>query len=332
MLGTVLVTTNSEIATTRFIRKLPLVVMFGILCIDKSPGMTSRQAVNHIQRLIRPCKVGHSGTLDPMATGVLLIPVGQALRLVEEMHLARKFYCGRFRLGATSDSADTETVVREVSNAPKLSHSDIEQQLPTFLGEITQQPPTYSAVHINGNRAYDLARAGKSFEMPKRTVTIHSLQMTEFAYPFFELAIECSTGTYIRSLGRDIARKCGSDAVMTSLRRTRIGSFTEQEAISLDVLDSKESVLENLRPVDPVLESLPCVTLNEDQYQRIRNGLRLPNEQIASKLESDPLSLPATGKAFHDLKVLARDPIGRVCAVLERKHNEWKAKKNLNLP
>ena len=199
--------------------------MFGILNLRKPKGPTSRDCVNAIQRLLRPEKVGHAGTLDPLASGVLIVLVGQAVRLTDAVHTLPKQYVGSFQLGVTSESTDCETPLIPVESAPALDRESIVQQLPNFLGWIEQAPPKYSAVWIDGQRAHELARQGKEFDMPTRQVHIESLEVTAFDYPHFDLKMTCGTGTYVRSLGRDIARSLGSDAVMTKLERTAIGPF-----------------------------------------------------------------------------------------------------------
>ncbi len=253
--------------------------MFGIINLFKPSGPTSRDCVNQIQRLVRPHKVGHAGTLDPMADGVLLVPVGQAVRLVDWLHELSKTYQATFELGKSSLSGDNQEVVTSLEAAPCLTKRDFEQVLPEFIGEIAQVPPIYSAVRVEGKRAYDLARAGKKVEIAPRKVTIHRLGITSFDYPFVSMEIECSTGTYIRSLGQDIARRLSSDAIMIGLRRTAIGGFDYQNTIQLDKLDSVDSVRNNL--CNPVvgLSHLPQVTLDDYQLLDIGHGKKLPLPQ-----------------------------------------------------
>lgn len=253
--------------------------MFGIINLFKPSGPTSRDCVNQIQRIVRPHKVGHAGTLDPMADGVLLVPVGQAVRLVDWLHDLSKTYQATFELGKSSLSGDNQEEVTSLDAAPYLTKRDFEQVLPEFIGEIAQVPPIYSAVRVEGKRAYDLARAGKKVEIAPRKVTIHRLGITSFDYPFVSMEIECSTGTYIRSLGQDIARRLSSDAIMIGLRRTAIGGFDYQNTIQLDKLDSVESVRNNL--CNPVvgLSHLPQVTLDDYQLLDIGHGKKLPLAQ-----------------------------------------------------
>jgi tRNA pseudouridine55 synthase len=256
--------------------------MFGIINLFKPSGPTSRDCVNQIQRLVRPHKVGHAGTLDPMADGVLLIAVGQAVRLVDWLHDLAKTYHATFELGKSSLSGDNQEEVTSLDSAPCLTRTEVAQVLPEFLGEISQVPPIYSAVRVDGKRAYDLARAGKKVEIAPRKVTIHRLGITSFDYPFVSMEIECGTGTYIRSLGQDIARRLSSDAIMINLRRTAIGSFDCQNTIQLDKLNSLEAVRDNF--CNPVvgLSHLPQVTLDANQLIDIGHGKKLPLAQTTT--------------------------------------------------
>ncbi len=250
--------------------------MFGIINLFKPSGPTSRDCVNQIQRLVRPHKVGHAGTLDPMADGVLLIAVGQAVRLVDWLHELPKTYQATFELGKSSLSGDNQEEVSTLDAAPRITQSELDQVLPEFLGELAQVPPIYSAVRINGKRAYEIARAGKSVDIAPRNVTIHRLQMTWFDYPFVNMEIECGTGTYIRSLGQDVARRLGSDAIMTQLRRTAIGCFESSRAIELKGLDSVALIGQNL--CNPVLglSHLPQIVLDDQQLIDIGHGKSIP--------------------------------------------------------
>ncbi|MEQ1828372.1 MAG: tRNA pseudouridine(55) synthase TruB, partial [Pirellula sp.] len=216
--------------------------------LNKPVGPTSRDCVNQIERILKPVKVGHAGTLDPIASGVLLVLVGQAVRLTDAIHSLPKQYIGQFQLGATSDSSDTESAVTSLDNSPIIAQKQLLDSLSPFRGTIEQTPPKYSAVWIDGKRAHELARQGKTFEVPKRRVMVHSIELTSFEFPKFELTISCGTGTYVRSLGRDIARSLGSDAVMTRLVRTGIGPFSLSNAVDPESLTSKADIAAALLP------------------------------------------------------------------------------------
>ena len=176
--------------------------MFGILNLNKPTGWTSRDVVNRVQRLVRPNKAGHAGTLDPLATGVLIVAVGQATRLIEFAHQLPKYYRATFQLGCSSDSDDVDTEVKPLTQPPIPTHQEVEGALAVFTGVIQQRPPAYSAVHVDGQRSYKLARRGETVELQPRPVTIHSLDVVRYEYPELVLDIHCGSGTYVRALGR----------------------------------------------------------------------------------------------------------------------------------
>src|SRR3989304_2088231 len=228
---------------------------FGILNVDKPAGLTSRDAVNRVERLFRNVKCGHAGTLDPLATGVLVICVGPATRLIQYVQRLPKQYRAVFQLGCRSATDDTEGEVEVVVGAPEPTRAQVEAALPQFLGDVQQRPPAHSAVKIGGQRAYDLAPRGEEFELPARTASIPRLEILRYEYPELELAIECGSGTYVRSLGRDLAAALGTAAVMSALVRTAIGDFRIENAIPLDALTT-DTLLERLQPPLEALKSL----------------------------------------------------------------------------
>jgi tRNA pseudouridine55 synthase len=246
--------------------------MFGILNIFKPTGVTSRDCVNIIQRITRPEKVGHAGTLDPMAQGVLLVAIGQAVRLVDWMHELPKSYVAEFELGKTSESADTETPVSILENCKTPSFEELQTASLQFKGRIQQTPPTYSAVKIGGKRAYNLARKGVEVIVPPRQVEVHRLDILEYSPPNFKLHVQCGSGTYMRSLGRDLARVVNSDAIMTALLRTQVGPFDSQCAVPIQSLNSNEDVLKHIQPPGNAIPHVPRVELNEQEMGRIMQG------------------------------------------------------------
>jgi tRNA pseudouridine55 synthase len=250
--------------------------MFGLLNIDKPPGMTSRDVVNRVQRLVRGVKVGHAGTLDPLATGVLVVALGPATRLVEYVQRMPKTYVGTFLLGRSSDTEDIEGKVVELELPPRPTRQEIDAALPAFLGTIQQLPPTFSALKVQGQRAYDLARRGEPVVLQPRPIDIHRLTVMRYEYPELELEVGCGSGTYIRSLGRDIARSLGTAAVMSALVRTAIGNFRLAEAVALDSLTFE--VIEN-RLLSPrrAVAPLPSAQLTEEEARRVANGLPIRN-------------------------------------------------------
>ena len=277
--------------------------MIGFINLNKSPGKSSRDAVNAVQRLVRPAKVGHCGTLDPLATGVLVVCVGPATRLTNLVQEASKTYVGDFRLGVSSDTEDIEGQLEPLADAPVVTAEQIEAVLPEFTGEIQQMPPKFSALKVNGKRAYDLARQGKEVKLKSRLIQIYSLRLTVFDYPNFQLEIECGTGTYVRSLGRDIGARVGSAAIMTALERTAIGGFSVGEAVAANDLDA-DNIAQCLLPVDHCLQGVERVVLNDDQAL----GL----------VDAKPVCLPDYGGAE---RVVAVDGQGRVLAILIRRED-----------
>jgi tRNA pseudouridine55 synthase len=250
--------------------------MFGLLNINKPQGLTSRDVVNRVQRLVRPVKVGHAGTLDPLATGVLVVGVGSATRLVEHVQRMKKVYDAQFLLGRTSDTEDVEGDIVPLENPPEPTLSQIESLLPRFVGRIEQVPPAFSALKVKGKRAYDLARRGESFKLEPRPVTIYAIKLLEFQYPQLRLEITCGSGTYIRSLGRDLAVALGSGAVMSNLDRTAIGDFRTDNACQIDELTA-DGLAERLLPARLAVADLPTVQLDDEQLERIRHGMTIEN-------------------------------------------------------
>ncbi|MEL7498387.1 MAG: tRNA pseudouridine(55) synthase TruB [Planctomycetota bacterium] len=245
--------------------------MFGLINLDKPSGISSRAAINAVHRVVKPAKIGHCGTLDPLASGVLVACIGPATRLANFVQQSPKTYVGDFRLGCESDSEDIETDVREIEDAPVILAEQLESILGRFLGNIQQVPPAFSALKVNGKRAYRLARKGKEVKMKPRTISINSIRLLSFEYPNFSVEINCGAGTYIRSLGRDIGRALGSGAVMTALKRTRIGAFQIEHAISPDDL-TRDNLRETLTAPLTSLDHIATITLTSEQQRLIQFG------------------------------------------------------------
>ncbi len=209
----------------------------GILLIDKPDGMTSFGVVARVRRVLtqqnqKKVKVGHTGTLDPFATGLLILCVGKETKNAMSYTKLDKVYEATVRLGQTSTTGDPEGEVTDVSDEVP-TRDAVESVLKKFVGEITQRPPIYSAIKVGGQRAYDLARAGKEVEIPERTVTIHSLELVNFAYPELIIRTHVSSGTYIRTLAADIGKELGVGAYCTQLRRTKVADWDVANAQSL---------------------------------------------------------------------------------------------------
>ena len=258
----------------------------GWIILDKPLGLGSTQAVAAVKRVCRQAglgkiKVGHGGTLDPLATGVLPIALGEATKLTGRMLDASKVYAFTVQFGAETDTLDLEgQVIAQSPVRPTLA--EVEAVLPRFTGPIEQVPPAYSAIKVDGERAYDLARAGEAVELKSRSVTIHELQASHFdepngGSPLQELTLiaQVSKGTYIRSLARDISRALGTVGHVIMLRRLKAGPFGIEQAISLDKLEevAKGAPLENvLLPLEAGLDDIPALDLGPEQASMVRQG------------------------------------------------------------
>jgi tRNA pseudouridine55 synthase len=247
---------------------------FGLLNINKPPARTSRWVVDRVERLVRPAKAGHAGTLDPLATGVLIVCVGPATRLIDYVQQMPKRYRAEFLLGRTSATEDVEGIVTELINPPVPSRMEVETAAAKFIGEIQQRPPIFSALKVAGHRAYKLARQGHSVELQPRPVTIHWLEVIDFAYPRLTLDLQCSSGTYVRSLGRDLAEALGTGAIMSNLERTAIGKFRVEDAADVTTIN-RENLAEHLIPPVRTVDHLPPIRLDEAELQSILRGLFL---------------------------------------------------------
>lgn len=249
----------------------------GWVNLDKPYGMTSTQAVGKIRRIMNAQKVGHAGTLDPLATGVLPIALGEATKTIPFAQDDIKTYSFTAVWGEQRNTDDAEgDIVAASDHRP--SKKDIESALPQFIGEIEQTPPKFSAIKINGERAYDLARDGEEPEMKSRTVYIDSLILKEARDNEADLEMTCGKGTYVRALTRDLGEVLGTKAYVGALRREKVGAFTAENAISLDNLEEIDYVAarnEALLPLQTVLDDIPALDLTEDETRKLRNGQAL---------------------------------------------------------
>ena len=247
----------------------------GVLVIDKPRDWTSHDVVAKVRHLLHERRVGHGGTLDPMATGVLPVFVGRATRAVEFAMEGEKEYVAGLRLGVVTDTQDvTGTILAECT--VRDMHQDLLQVLDRFRGEILQVPPMYSAIKVKGQKLYELARRGVEVERKPRPVTIHSLELVEMeSQRDFVLRVRCSKGTYVRTLCHDIGQALGCGGTMYALRRTRAGGFGEGEAVTLEALAQAVEAGEGERlllPVDSCFAQLPALTVDDRARDRIRNG------------------------------------------------------------
>ncbi len=259
--------------------------MFGFLAANKPVGVRSRQVVDAVARALDHCKVGHAGTLDPLAHGVLLLALGPATRLIPFTQQPSKTYLAKFMLGVHSDSDDLERPFTHIDGSPIPTREALDAAAQTQIGWIDQIPPRYSAVKVSGRRAYKLARAGREVTLRPRRVRIDSIQVTRYEFPFFELHVCCGSGTYIRSLGRDIATHLGTKCVMTNLCRTAIGEFQLTEAT--DCLSADPQLLRQ-KVTSPlsVVRHLPRIECTNDVVESLRLGKALVHPTLLHPTES----------------------------------------------
>ncbi len=245
--------------------------MDGIVIIDKPADWTSQDVTAKLRGVFKTRRIGHGGTLDPMATGVLPVFVGRATRGVEFFEHAEKTYEAVLQLGITTDTEDTTGNILQ-EKPVSVTESDILAVLPQFRGEISQIPPMYSAIKVNGKKLYELARKGKEIERESRKITIFELEMLEFLGDKVRLRIRCSKGTYIRTLCKDIGEALGCGGCMAELRRVAAGEYTVADAVDLFALIEDADPARHLRGVDSLFAQHPAVTLTEKQTLRCRNG------------------------------------------------------------
>ncbi|MBR6779151.1 MAG: tRNA pseudouridine(55) synthase TruB [Clostridia bacterium] len=264
----------------------------GIILINKPAGWTSFDVVNKIKHMVKPLKVGHLGTLDPMATGVLMVTIGKATKLFDLMQEKTKTYLATFEFGYETDTLDsTGQITDKTDIIPNIE--DIKQIMPYFIGEYDQIPPKYSAKSIDGKRAYDMARQGIEFELKSKKVKIHNLEIINFKNNVLKIQIKCGSGTYIRSVGRDIAYKLNSLATMTSLVRESVDKFTLKDCHNIEEID-KNNIFDKLLTVD---ELLGYTTLNLDDINlsKILNGqtlfIDMPDGTYKINAQSDTVAL-----------------------------------------
>ncbi len=244
----------------------------GILAINKPKDWTSFDVVNKIKHMVRPLKVGHLGTLDPMATGVLLVTIGKATKLFNLMQEKKKRYLATFEFGRTTDTLDSTGIdVDRCEYTP--TREELENVLPNFIGEIDQVPPKYSAKSINGERAYDLARQNIDFELKSKTITIYDIKIVSFTRNVLTLDITCGSGTYIRSIGRDIANELNTLAVMTNLIRTNIDRYSLTECCEIADIN-QENIKLKLIDLNDIID-YPRLILDEVDTKKILNGQTL---------------------------------------------------------
>ncbi len=264
--------------------------MNGLLVIDKPGGMTSRDVVNRVQRWFpKGTKVGHTGTLDPLATGVLVVCIGAATRLADLIQGMGKAYRSRFRLGARSDTDDADGTVTPVSGAAPPTEEQLRAALGSFVGQIEQVPPAYSALKLGGERAHDLARRGKDVPLAARTVRVDAIRLLGYAWPFADMEIDCGKGTYIRSIARDLGEKLGCGGLVETLRRTRVGPFTAEQGIGVEVPPKEARAM--LLPMVAATAGLHRWQLGDHEAARFRQGQAIRNRHGGQWVISDAVAV-----------------------------------------
>jgi tRNA pseudouridine55 synthase len=269
----------------------------GVLLLDKPVGLSSNDALIKAKRVLNAKKAGHTGTLDPFATGLLPLCFGEATKFSQDLLEADKTYQTTVHLGITTNTGDTEgeaIATREVA----VTRDEIEAVLAQFRGPIMQVPPMYSALKRDGKAYYEYAREGIVLEREARPVTIHKLEFLSYEAPFLKLLVTCSKGTYIRVLGEDIGNALGCGAHLNALRRTQVGALTAEGMVTLEQLQAHPAPRDMLAPVDALLSSFPSVQLTDELGKRFLNGQRLAlgKEEVAVPTEQGRVRVYNAGK------------------------------------
>jgi tRNA pseudouridine55 synthase len=267
----------------------------GFLVVDKPGGMTSRDVVNRaLSWFPRKARLGHAGTLDPLATGVLVIGVGQATRLIDFVQRMPKVYTTTIVFGATSDTDDADGTLTPSDSQPAFDEARLSDALATFVGDITQTPPAYSAAKIDGHRAHALARQGKPVDLSQRTVTVSKIDLNRFELPEVDLEIACGKGTYIRSMARDLGQLLGCGGYVKTLRRTRIGPYTAESGLPFG--SDKHTARNALRPMHEAVAGMPLFHFDEPAADRVRHGSTVKIDGLAEDPVGEVVVLTEDGR------------------------------------
>ncbi len=298
---------------------MPNRTLFGLLNVNKPTGVASRDVVDRVQRILRPTKVGHSGTLDPLAEGVLVLTIGPATRLTKYIQSMPKTYEATFLLGRDSDTDDTEGNVQIREHVQYPTAAQVLELLPRFRGRIMQRPPIYSALKVRGQRAYAMARKGETPILEPRPVHIYRLTLDRYEPPQLAMTIQCEGGTYIRALGRDIGLALGTGGVMSRLTRTAVGNFSLADARPFDAL-TRPILAEHLLPPTDAIRDLPRTSISQQEATELRHGRTIerfgPRENLLAAITSQgelaALLAPrdaATGPGSSDSRPIRYGPI-----------------------
>jgi len=288
-----------------------------VINLNKPKGISSQQAVTWVKRITGVRKAGHAGTLDPMATGILLVCTGEATKITRFLSDLDKEYLAVMKLGEKTDTYDSEGTVVQRSEGFSLGKEDVENVLAGFRGTIEQTPPMFSALKMGGRPLYSFARRGIMLERACREVTIYGMEITGFSLPFVELKISCSKGTYIRSLCNDIGEALGIGAHITGLQRTRIGRFRIEDSVTLDELQKSPTRGNALVDIDGALGYLGEISLDERDFARAKNGLSVTRH------------MPGLPQGSF---VRVKDPLGHLFAIGRALESTVKIERILHLP
>ena len=290
----------------------------GALVVDKPVGMTSHDVVQAIRNGTGLRRAGHTGTLDPRASGVLVILVGPAVRLSEYVSASDKRYQAIIRLGGSTDTFDAEGLVTPTKDPVNVTEAQFEEALQTFVGEIEQTPPPYSAVKVQGRKAYEMAREGEEVELAPRKITVHHLEVLEWAPPEVVIDVHCSSGTYVRSLANDLGVMLGCGAYLVGLRRTKSGRFSLRDSVPLRKLQEAFTAgnwYQYLIPAAEALGDWPAVELNPDEVEGVRHGHRV-------KVVGEPTETKVRGVSTQGELVALME-----LSITEDGSREWQPKK-----
>jgi tRNA pseudouridine55 synthase len=287
------------------------IVSDGLLLTDKGPGVTSFQVVAHLRRTLHVPKVGHGGTLDPMATGLLPILLGEATKLTGHLQGQDKEYLATIRLGVATDTLDATGAVTSERPVPPLTADDVRAALSRFVGDIEQIPPMYSALHAGGRRLHELARAGIAVERAPRRVRVHAFDLIEWATPRLRVRVECGSGTYVRSLAADVGETLGCGGHVEALRRTRVGPLRLEDAVPWAAIQegNPATLAAAILPPDRAVLHLPAVRLSPEAGERLAHGQRVA---VSTLVHVDAPSEPVpcrvySGETFLGIGELSRD-------------------------
>jgi tRNA pseudouridine55 synthase len=287
--------------------------MDGIININKATGMTSHDVVARVRKLLKQKRVGHAGTLDPAASGVLPICIGQGTRVAEYLSESGKAYQAVIQFGTVTDTYDSEGSILRTSATDALTLAHIEEALPHFLGAQMQVPPLYSAIKLQGQPAYKRIRAGEEITLEARPIEIYALQIVNWQAPLLTLDVACSKGTYIRSLAYDMGEYLGYGAHLAGLTRTRSGPFMLEKSISLEQLAAiieEGTLADTVFPPDFALQQYPALSLDEETTQRVLHGNTFRHDQSSPQLESALVRI--YDNSNHFLAIASWDEVGQV--------------------